>query len=81
MSNSNDPNSSPQHVLVCLVLGLLAIAAVPALRLGGFRVNSTRRSCLGIALLLYAVFAYISAINGRLAALEQRLADKDRTRN
>ena len=81
MSNPNQPNGSPQRILVCLVLGLLAIAAVPGIGWLSGQFYETIALCIGIALLLYAMFAYISSVNGRLDALEQRLADKDRTQN
>jgi hypothetical protein len=76
-----NPNNSPQRALVCLVLGLLAIAAVPGIGWLSGQFYETIALCIGIALLVYAMFAYISAVNLRLAALEQRLAERDRTRS
>ena len=81
MSNTNGPNGSPQRILVCLALGLLAIAAVPGIGWLSGQFYETIALCIGIVLLLYAMFAYIAAVNGRLAALEQRLAERDRTRS
>ena len=81
MDNRNEANDAPQRILVCVTLGLLAIATVPGIGWLSGQFYETIALCIGIALLLYAVFAYVSAVNGRLAALEQRLEDKDRTRN
>jgi hypothetical protein len=81
MANPNEPNSPSQRIVICLVLGLLAIAAVPGIGWLSGQFYETIALCIGIALLLYAVFAYISAVNTRLNALEQRLAERDRTRN
>lgn len=81
MSDPRDQAGAPPRLVVCLVLGLLAIAAVPGVGWLSGQFYETIVLCIGIALLLYAVFAYIASVNGRLAALEQRLADKDRKQN
>lgn len=78
MSEPSKRADAPPHLVACLVLGLLTIAAVPGVGWLSGQFYETIVLCIGIALLLYAVFAYIASVNGRLAALEQRLADKDR---
>ena len=81
MSTLDEPNGTPQRALVCVALGLLAIAAVPGIGWLSGQFYETIALCIGIALLLYAMIAYISAVNGRLAELEQRLAERDRTQS
>ena len=81
MNEPRDPNVSPQSMFLCLALGLLCIAIVPGIGWMWGQFWETVALCIGIALLVYAAFAYISAVNGRLAALEKRVADKDRARN
>jgi hypothetical protein len=68
-------------MFACLALGLLFIAIVPGVGWLWGQFWETVALCIGIAFLVYAAFAYFSAVNGRLAALEQRLADKDHGRS
>ncbi|MGH9693323.1 MAG: hypothetical protein ACRD5Z_04210, partial [Bryobacteraceae bacterium] len=63
MSIPNVRNGPSQRVVICLVLGLLAIAAVPGIGWLSGQFYETIALCIGIALLLYAMFAYISAVN------------------
>jgi len=44
------PHGSPQRVLICLVLGLLAIAAVPGIGWLSDQFYETIALCVGIAL-------------------------------
>jgi hypothetical protein len=81
MSEPQDANTARRSVLTCLVLGLLCIAIVPGIGWLRGQFWETVVLCIGIVLLVYVAFAYISAVNGRLAALETRLADRDRARS
>ena len=81
MSEPQDSNRPPQPMLVCLALGLLCIAIVPGIGWMWGQFWETVVLVIGIGFLVYVAFAYISSVNSRLAALEQRLADKDRVRN
>lgn len=81
MSEPHAPNIASRPVLACFVLGILFIAAVPGAGWLWGQFYETVVLCIGVAFLVYVVFAYIAAVNRRLAALEQRLADRDRARS
>jgi hypothetical protein len=80
MSSPHESRSNPQPMLIGLALGLLLIAAVPGVGWMWGQFYETIVLCIGGALLLYAGFAYMAAVNGRLAALEQRFAELDRAK-
>jgi hypothetical protein len=80
MSQPHDPNSTPRPALACLALGILAIAAVPGAGWLWGQFYETVMLCVGIVLLVYFAFVNISAVNGRLTALEKCIADRDRAR-
>ncbi len=81
MSKSHDPNVAPNPVLICAALGLLCIAIVPGIGWLWGQFYETIVLCFGIALLVYVAFAYISSVNGRIAAIETLVADRDRARS
>ena len=80
MNTPNNPATAPQSVLVSLILGLLCIVIVPGIGWMWGQFWETVALCIGIVLLVYVAFAYLTSVNSRLAALEKQLADKDRTR-
>ena len=78
MSTQQTSTIGPQPVLICFIVGLLFVAAVPGIGWMWGQFVETIVLCIGGALLVYAMLAYVTSVNNRLATLEQRLADKDR---
>jgi hypothetical protein len=76
-----ETSTVPQPILICLVVGLLFIAAVPGIGWLWGQLVETIVLCIGGALLVYSAFAYMTDVNGRLTALERRLAEQDRAKS
>jgi uncharacterized membrane protein YedE/YeeE len=78
MSMPQGARISPQPMFISLVLGLLFVTAVPGVGWFWGQLVETIVLCIGGAFLVYAMLAYILAVNARLNAIERALAERGR---